>query len=418
MFLSNKVAIKKNASKHFLIFYQMNRSFKKPTYSDAIAKIKDLHSSDRPYFRDVYGYLVSMEAGSPSRLFITDFTTNPSVYNSNYTIDSKIGNTNDDIDKDSILKIYVYVEKLTPLMIEIKKNRGFDATDLKVNVTELGIFVKCKLKVRHNGIIDTTAQYLTFLNEFDPSNEIFEKTIKSLPSSFVLDNKSNFTKIIPESYINKWLGNNPLSDIFQTPSTPTVQNGFNSSLTSLPNYSLMKSSVPDNYTPAPMRSSLPGRQLPQEPNKKKQKITSDHIRRLNSMEQIDGKIFNVIGTIVEIEPLFNQFCIKKDINCTPELVPITIILKGNMSNDPNELDESNFLRISIIEKSQILRFFGMKEIEEVYIKSNEIYSKFSFILKQKKQIEVNVLRRLIKINDIGSTILGWELNDMTLDNLI
>jgi hypothetical protein len=39
-------------------------------------------------------------------------------------------------------------------------------------------------------------------------------------------------------------------------------------------------------------------------------------------------------------------------------------------------------------------------------------------LKSKRQIEVSVMRRLLRINDVGSAMLGWESNDITLEKIL
>jgi hypothetical protein len=423
-------------------------------FRDSSCSIQDLTHSTSKYFRDITGLLVSITVGTPSWIFITDLTANDDIV-SDYPTNVNIGFTKEQFPSNKIFQIIVYPQRLAPLLQELETKRNcnpaFDGNN--INLTELGIFVKCKVAVKtYNHAIEGAAQVITLMDHttFSTREPVFKNVIQGLPPHFVKQFRKNFALTVPELYLTQWLNNsssnsNSTSSTnttniatrqvlstphdFATPSTPTLQSINHHSLPSLPSDARHRSDfVPSTTkTVSPfmdqLSASVSQGQVQVQPQqesrpRKKQRVLASHIRRLNSIEQVDGKVFNVIGTIVEIEPLLNQFCIKSDINSPPQLIPITIIMRGNLTTNADELDESYFLRISIVERSQILRFLGMSEIEEVYIRSSEISSKFIKVLKSKRQIEVSVMRRLLRINDVGSAMLGWESNDITLEKIL
>ncbi len=419
--------------------------------------LKNIASLSEPngyYFGELVCMVVSAKIGTPSRLGVTDFTANRLI-ETDYTRENYIRNYDERIPLDQIIQLGIYENKLLPFVNSYKTLRG---KELRIgegwtNVLSEAVYVKVQVKFKmFNGVLEGLVKSMTLLDltiaNVDLSLPVFRHTIKTLPPSFVFGNLQNFEKTIPPTSIRNYitgpdsgiteedLGSSPASksgaqnarnnreslydlaapyagDAPTSPSAPPVKL---SSVADLPEDTIHGR---DYDIESPIRqdpqTQVPHTQIKSTYQDPKEKEESNFIERWNKQKTIDGKVLEFSGAVVEIEPLMNQLCIKYDINKPPVLNPITITVKsGSIRKSRNE---DQFLRISFVSNLEVFNFLEMHELELIYIKSPEIYQKFQKILKSKNMFDFKVSRRLIKVNNFGNFIYGWEGPGMTLNEL-
>ncbi|CCH45916.1 hypothetical protein BN7_5503 [Wickerhamomyces ciferrii] len=344
--------------------------------------------------------------------------------------------------------------------------------------------VKAKIK-SYNGVLDAIPSQIDLLsirNNIDYSLPLYDNVFTNIPIDYILENKEHFKHTFSEQQIqNKLLdpsaplvigidrqfATQPQPHIsqrqtYQQPQvhytqpqqqsqirrTQTSQGVMNhqTNLESSPvtstrqNFGYSETNTPDSSfvenTPSRSFKLSSAADLPsdsthnrdyetnQSPHTQVQATFDERnigiIKNLNKIDQIDGKVYEVKGAIVEFEPLLNQLCVKYDMNKPPILQPLSIIIVDSNNSD-QPFDETQLLKITFTTKSEIFNFLGMHEIEEVYIKSQQIYKAFDRILKSRNIFSFKVTRRLIKINGIkglNNSILGWEAQKLSLESLL
>lgn len=425
-----------------------------------VKSIDQLKKADPPYHGELDFVVVSAKIANPSRLFVTDFTSNPLIEN-DYARENFIRSFDERIPTDQLIQLSIYENRLMPFMRALKDVRGEELRigDGWTNLLGEAIFVRASIRFKMfngslEGIINSMTLYDQRLANVDLSAPVFRQTVSTLPPSYVFDNMKNFERTIPAATLRSYVTNSthgstqedarssPNISSITTPDTQRVRNTSHYNHQSPtqhyahnlyapdaptspvePNIKVSSSAdLPEdayhdrdydyrNQSPIHPRPPVPHTQV----RSTYEEEQDNFIERWNQIKTTDGKVFEFKGRVVEIEPLFNQLCIKYDVDHAPVLNPITLIVKSGPTSKVR--DEDQFMRISFVNPLEIYNFLEMYELELIYIKSQEVYEKFQKILKSRNSLNFKVSRRLIKVNNFGNFIYGWDALGMTLDNL-
>lgn len=384
-------------------------------------------------YRTVHAVIVSIHFGSPTRLFVTDMTSNP-IMATSYAYNNYVGSTDDEIPNEKILQVMVYPERFVPFMreFEAKRNGVYFARDHARNVLNYGLFVKMQLRMKwYNNTLEGIADTIEILDSTaDFRLPFFKNIIQGLPLSYVSSRYFRVEETIPRELVNQWLnekhqtgGPNFIApgqrNQFIPSPTPqrqiTSPTAHQSPRTPLQNHRLQLSGElpPDDahqsdYSTLDAASpyiQVESTQIQIQPRKH---ISVGYIRKLNTVELLDGKVYDLSGIISEVEPTMGQFCTKMLPHSTPVLNPLSILVRANLRHEET-------IKISLITKDEILAFFGLDEIEEVYIYAKDLHEKLEKVIKGKKIQDFKIMRRAAKLERM--TILSWEPIDMKLEKL-
>lgn len=356
-----------------------------------------------------------------SRFYITDFTQNPKI-EIKFARENYIRNHTERIDRKKILQLNVpfrqcdeFVEKVG----KVRKNNEF-YKKLVVNSTEhvlpLGIFARSKVKIsNYKGIIVGDSLEIELLDKSLGNigdYALYKDVLTELPEDFLAYNAVNYERVLnlkPDVDTDEELSQ--LVDKQEASNNPFI-------LSDVPSTPIFKDS-------SPQRLSLPPDTVHSDDFEDDSALTkrikyNNYIFKLNSnlendIDEINGELYEFYGYIININPTFNELCVKLDKNSSVQLNPISLVIVDNLSN--KVINEMNYITVNVETRDELLKFYQYDEVEEVYLNSNKLFSKLRNVIKSKKLIHFKIIRELSKRNVNGLSMFVWKFIDLTINDL-
>jgi len=443
-----------------------------------VQEISTLTDATVHYTGEMHFFIVSIhytegrtKGAGISRLNVTDFSRNR-LLGTDKVRQNHIGDFGKKIDIDKMMQLHIFNNKLESFLESIEHLTG-QKIKLEGNryscfsIAHLGIFAKADIEFKMwQGCLEGFLNSIELLDlsrgNVNKSLPLYKNVLESIDRYFIERYLKEFGRTIPVEMIERhYRGQNsyisPTPYDTAPPSSPERRSNNNINNTTRDGDNTTQASADNQADTSPLRSpqikltseglpdddtynkdfhsdneELPTETQPPTPTQTQSRKRAAHTQvrstseerpkpkhtlfeMMNNIRTIDDKIIRVDAVIVEFEPLMNQLCVKYDANKQPVLNPLAIVARG--STEDMYPEEEKFLRISFTTPQEIFNFLGMDEIEEVYIKTKEIYAKFDAIVSSKTLLSLKVARRKIKVNNYGNSIYGWELVGMTLYDL-
>lgn len=434
-------------------------------------------STSNTLFKEIFcfGLSINISSSGPSRLLVTDFSSNPLISNSfrgSYFIEEF------EIPVEQIFQIDLYQEKLNVLIKEYELNFRdslFDASPAppfrisdKVCILKASVVLK-----KYNNVLEGRARKVRLVNNGDLGDDNLKKLfsrLSKLPASFFNDNMDKIKKVIPNIYYEKALSD--LKDQGSSQTKRTVNGALSGS--NLPSQNQGSQAYSSQATQFPIKrenvtniisESQPGQgsikceeisetvvpdtlfaedyfnsddeNLPEFGNSQPPQVSQNilnipqgyhSIKQLNESfsNSIDNEIYRIKAKVIGSNPDdLSYICVKtykhqmrdnKILLSDPFMRSLELIICDQSTRSGNEdvilLEMDNFMTI-YLDGEQLLKSFDFDSIESAYTKLPQLIDK-SF---KSSFVELELFKKFVKIND-GDQLLVWSARNLVISDLI